>query len=425
MPPYEESLGDSLILRSVRDERDIERYAAFNTAVVSEMQGISCAHLLRHHPEIGYGDFLMVEDERSGEVVSTTCLIPWHCRYEDIILDVAMLEMVATHPEYRHRGLVRAQINRLHQMVSERGFDLSIIEGIPYYYRQYGYAYACDHWMRDSLPVWRVPERSVGQPYPCRLRPATVDDAPVLTQLYQDGMAALQIQTLRSSDYWRFLLQWVGYPVRLVEDAHGGRVIGYICTLPMGNKQGIMVIESGIASYEVGLAVLRQLKMETAGEIQLGWPQTSTLVQIGRSLGSLPLPTDQWLLRISDVAHFLCKIGPVLERRLAASDCAGLTADLCLNLFRQAFVLRFEAGKLTAVDSIGFVDASMGADGGDLCIPPEAFVRLVLGYRGLDELRDAWPDIVVKAGSCHVPQVLFPKMASYFWMPYLYCGPTP
>jgi hypothetical protein len=95
------------------------------------------------------------------------------------------------------------------------------------------------------------------------------------------------------------------------------------------------------------------------------------------------------------VARYLRKIGPVLERRVAASDCAGLTADLCINLYRQAYVLHFQAGKLIQVERVGFVDASMGAEGGDLNIPPDAFVRLVLGYRDLDELHDAWPDIRV------------------------------
>jgi predicted N-acetyltransferase YhbS len=428
LPPYEESLGDGLILRSVRDEQDIERYAAFHAMVVSEAEGITCAHLLRHHPEISYEDFLIVEDRRTGEVVSTICLIPWHCRYEDVILDVAMLEMVATHPQYRHRGLVRTQIKRFHEMVSDRNFDLAIIEGIPYYYRQYGYAYACDHWGRDSLPVWYIPDQPADQLHSYRLRQATVEDASILTQLYQDNVARLQLCTLRSLDYWRFLLQWAQYPVWLVEDLNEGQAVGYLCSITLPklkkNKPGMMVVESGIANHEVGMAVLRQLKTETVGEIQLGWPQTNTLVQIGRSLGSRPLPADQWLLRIPDIARFLSKIGPVLERRIATSDCAGLTADLCLNLFRQAFVLHFKAGKLVKVASVGFVDASMGADGGDLCIPPEAFIRLVFGYRNLDELRDAWPDIIVKPASRYWLETLFPKITSYFWMPYLYWGPT-
>jgi hypothetical protein len=171
------------------------------------------------------------------------------------------------------------------------------------------------------------------------------------------------------------------------------------------------------------MAALRRLRSATDGVIQLAWPQTGDLIQAARSLGSAPRPTYQWLFRLTDVPAFLRKIGPVLERRLAASDCAGWTGDLSINLFRETFTLRFDAGRLVSVNPVGFVDSSMGADGGDLCIPPDAFVRLVLGYRGLDALWDAWPDIVVRPSSRHLVDVLFPEITSYLCMPYNYLGP--
>jgi GNAT superfamily N-acetyltransferase len=99
--PFSQRLSAELVLRSVQDERDVERFAAFNTAINGAEQGITCDRLLRYHPEVGYDDFLLVEDERRGEIVSTTCLIPWRCRFGSMTLAVAMLEMVATHPDYR------------------------------------------------------------------------------------------------------------------------------------------------------------------------------------------------------------------------------------------------------------------------------------------------------------------------------------
>jgi hypothetical protein len=84
--------------------------------------------------------------------------------------------------------------------------------------------------------------------------------------------------------------------------------------------------------------------------------------------------------------------------------------------------MRFEAGRLAGVDSLVFVDASMGADGGHLCIPPEAFTRLVTGYRTLDDLYDAWPDIVVKPEVRNLVDVLFPRLESYLFTPYHYMG---
>jgi hypothetical protein len=49
-------------------------------------------------------------------------------------------------------------------------------------------------------------------------------------------------------------------------------------------------------------------------------------------------------------------------------------------------------------------------------------VRLVLGYRTLDQLLDAWPDIVIRPSSRHLLETLFPKCRAYFSMPYFYFG---
>ena len=182
------------------------------------------------------------------------------------------------------------------------------------------------------------------------------------------------------------------------------------------------MVESGITNQEVALAVLRLLKARTGGEIRVSWPRNGTLARLAHTMGSAPVVDGQWLFHITDPASFLTKISPVLERRLAVSDCHDLTKDLIINLFRQAYQLCFQSGKLVRVDALGFVDSSMGADGGDLCIPPDAFVRLVLGYRGLDELVDAWPDIVMKVESRYLVDVLFPKVDSYFYATYAYFG---
>ena len=419
MLPDEEDLGDGLILRTVRDERDVERYAALN-ATIAEEQGITCAHLLRHHREISYRDFLLVEDARSGEVVSTTCLIPWHCRYEHIPIEVAMLEMVLTHPAYRHHGLIRAQVRRFHRMVCERDYDLSIIEGIPYYYRQYGYAYAVDHRAYDALPLSRIPEEREGRTSEYRLRPATVADIGALTELCVRAAATEQVADVRGEEHWRYLLEWAHYPVRMVERRADGHPAGYIVALRMGRGKGTQVLESAVMSHEVALAALHQIKAEGGTELHLSWSPRGSLVRTARSLGSAPLPAHyQWLLRITDVGRFLRVIGPVLEGRLTRSDCAGLSAELCLNLFREAYVLCFREGKLLRAEAVGFVDSSMGADGGDLCIPPEAFTRLVVGYRDLEALRDAWPDIVWRDSSRRWLDVLFPRMDSWLRMPYM------
>jgi len=419
---YEEKLDNGLLLSSIRDERDIERYAAFNSEFNNANEGINSDLLIRRFPGATYDDYLFIEDTHTGQVVATICLIPWQFSFEGIAQRAAQLELVLSHPKYCRQGLVKILIKRFKQMVVECQYDLSFIWGIPYYYRQYGYAYCIEDSTFESLPIWRIPDALECETGAYKLRKAVLEDVPVLTEIYHNAMQSLQFYTLRSQEHWKYLLEWAKFPVQVVEDQRTRHAAGYIGLGKQTYNTSVQIFESGITNQEVGFAVLRALKAEVGGEIQVSWPQNSTLARLARSLGSVTLPGSQWLLHIPDPAGFLAKIGPAIEQRLAASDCKDLTEDLTINLFRQAFRLRFKSGKLVGVDAMGFVDSSMGADGGDLCIPPEAFVRLLLGYRGLDELRDAWPDIVLKAKSRHMVDVLFPKIASYFTPTYNYFG---
>lgn len=417
-PPVFQRLDDDLVLYGVRDERDAARFAGFNGTVNGADQGATSAALLNGHPTVQRDQFLIVEDTRTGAVASTTCLIPWRCRLEDVTLDVAMLEMVVTHPDYRRRGLVAAQVAQFHRTVTEAGFDLSIIEGIPYYYRQFGYAYALDHVGRDVLRASSVPVP--GDAPTITLRRAAEDDIPTLMDFYATTMQPLTFYTARDAAYWRYLLTTAHYPTYLVEPATGGAPLGYISGWRHGDHV-LALAESGIPAAATALAVLQHCA-QSVDELWLGWPATSTLVQIGRSLGGAPAHADQWLVRIPDLARLLDKLAPVFARRLAASAWAGHTGALTLNLFRSAYRLHFADGALTSTEPLGFRDASMGADGGDLCIPQDAFVRLLLGYRELGELADAWPDIVVRPAARHLLAVLFPKFPSYLWLLYMQCG---
>jgi hypothetical protein len=323
-----------------------------------------------------------------------------------------MLEMVVTHPDYRRRGLVRTQIDRFHKVVAERGFDFSIIQGIPYYYRQYGYAYALDHTPLTVLPTSRI---SIETSSRYRRRLAGLDDIDVLGQLYQKTMAQHQWSVYRSAEYWSYLLQQMAYPVHLLEDSQAGQAVGYMTVYR--HRDSLRVQENGITSAAVAQAGLSGLNEAGITGVQIAGPPTNSLVQLVRSLGGNLLPADQWLWRITAVADLLTRLKPVFERRLANSDWAGITTELSLNLYRQAYGLKIETGQLT-IEPLGFVDASMGAGGGDLCIPPEAFVRLLLGYRSLTDLSDAWPDIRVKPASRYLLETLFPPLEAHILMPY-------
>ena len=134
-------LGDSLIMRRATPE-DTEALAAFNAHVHSD-QGWDTPdeHFrvwirdLMTNPPPGFrpDDFTVVENTTSGEIVSSMNLIPQTWRYADIEIPVGRPELVGTHPNYRRRGLVRAQFEIVHQWSTTYGHVMQAITCIPWY----------------------------------------------------------------------------------------------------------------------------------------------------------------------------------------------------------------------------------------------------------------------------------------------------
>ena len=356
---FEKRIGDGLILRAVRNQADQDKYITFNAVYNNAFEGASGACLMRHHPETTFDDYWLIEDETNGQIVSTTCLLPWTSHFAGVDLRLAQLEMVLTHPDYRGRGLIRAQMRHFEQTANERGFDLCIIQGIPYFYRQYGYAYALDCLTSEVLPAWKIPNRQLGAAPPLRLRPASSPDIPRLTQLYDEAASVLDFHVCRSDIYWKYLLDAAKYPVEMVENAQTGEPLGYVVITR--SAESMRILENSLPSATAAHALLHMLKAERKEQISILWPQDNQLVALARSLGSRTKPDGQWLVRIPNISRFLTKIAPVLERRLASSGWRQLHAELTINLFREAYRLRFEQGRLAAVVPLGFVDSVDGS----------------------------------------------------------------
>lgn len=408
-----ERLGDGFVLKSVESAEDAARYASFSGRFNGPSEEKACRLLLESFPGARWEDFLFVEREEDGEILATACLIPWQCSYEGIPLRAAMVEMVLSHPGHRRLGLIRLLMERHSRSMCEQGYDLGVIWGIPYYYRQYGYAYCINGNTAEALPSCLVPEAPGGDGH-YTIRRAKDSDIPALSALHDAANARLGISVTRDAAHWQYLLGAVGYPVWLVQN-NAGDAEGYIVFGDEGNARA-SVPEHGFLTAGAGLFALQWLKGKACA-INVGWPEKSLLAELARSLGSCPTQPGQWLIRLVDIPKFLTRIAPALENRLADAGYGDMAGSLTLNLYRQAYTLRFDGGRLAGAQCVGFSDSSMGADGGDLCVPPNAFTRLAMGFRTIDELTDAWPDIVVRPGSRRLLEALFPRLDSYIAMP--------
>ena len=120
-------LGNGLVMRRSTPE-DADALAEFNGTVhgdnEADKQRVAAWTrdlLTRPHPTLSPGDFTIVEETTSGRVVSSLNLIPQTWTYEGIEFGVGRPELVGTLPEFRNRGLVRAQFEEIHKWSAERG----------------------------------------------------------------------------------------------------------------------------------------------------------------------------------------------------------------------------------------------------------------------------------------------------------------
>ena len=415
--PYRQPLSDCLVVRTAANEGDVARVAEFNGVVHGPGIVGMTRNLFLHHPATRGRDLVFVEDERSDQIVSSLCLIPWTWRYAGVDISAGEMGIVGTLEAYRRRGLVRAQVGYFQQRLQERGCLLSQIQGIPYFYRQFGYEYALPLEGGLRLELRDVPEQPEAL---FTFRLATLDDLPVLLRLYDEAAQDLAIHTGRDAAIWQYLLTCTdGTEMEaenwLLQDA-AGHVAGYL-RLPRHHfGEELVVNEVSRLDFDAALAALRHLK--TLAEerakpgIRLTLPDNCTLMRLARSLGAHDLGTYAWQIYVPDMTALLRVLAPAFERRLAASPFAGLTREVQLRLYRETIALRFVAGRLTEVANLGFTRR------GDVNFPPLAFIPLLLGYRTVEELRAAYPDVNVKPTWRLLVDTLFPKVTSFIYTVY-------
>jgi hypothetical protein len=419
--PFVRTLDHNLCLKSVSTTDDIERLGAFNLLIHGE-SGIDAMtrHLIMYHPDTRPEHWLFVEDESSGDIVATLCLIPWTWCYENVKLKAAEMGIVGTREDFRRRGLIRALDRRFKELLTEGNFDLSHIQGIPYFYRQLGYEYAIPLGAGGGWRIepYQIPDTGDSAPY--SFRPATVNDISVLMGMYETATRDLDISTTRDADTWRYLLQHATGTATegdtwIVLDG-SGEPVGYWRIELGGFGKGLNIYEASYLDHPALLAVLVQCKKLAAERskpyIRLNLPANHPLARTARAWGAADLGYYAWQIHLPDIVRLLRKLAPVLERRIAGSAFTGLTQTVCLNLYREAFDLRFDAGKLVDVTRAGF------RDGGDINVPPFAFTPLVLGYRSREELAAMYPDVSIWGQSQYLTDTLFPKMESFIYTIY-------
>ena len=382
----QQPLAGGLLMRTAANTSDVERVAEFNAIIHGAGVAPMTRHLFLDHPNTSGRDLIFVEDPATGQVVSSICLIPWNWRYDGIAVLAGEMGIVGTLEAYRRRGLVRQQVTFFKQRLRERGCLISHIQGIPYYYRQFGYEYALplEGGLRMLLHGGPKPPAT-----PFQFRLATDADLPAMMRMYDEAAQDVALSVVRSEAEWRYLRTCTAGSEMACEDwlidDGARRPAGYF-RLPLTHfGEELTINEVSRLSMDAAVATLCHLK--TLAEernkpgLRLNLPAASALVAVGRQFTDREFSTYAWQIHVPDMTALLRTLTPVLERRLAASPLAGLSVELPICLYCETIRLRFEQGRLVDVANVGPTER------GPVNIPPLQFIPIVLGYKSLEEQR--------------------------------------
>lgn len=441
---FRRDLGDGLVLRWSTIE-DTEQIATLHGLVHREQADAPPnAHYIRQirglmngdYPLMGPEDFGIIEDKsREGNpVVASTCLWKHTWTYEGIPFGVGRPEAVATHPAYRHRGLIRALFEMVHARSEAEGDLVQAITGIAYFYRQFGYEYALELEDRRATPLVLIPKAQEDEPERYALREATAHDIPVMEELYKRRQKHSIVSELPTRKLWLYEIEtWKQHPelrhtftfLRIV-DAEG-KTVGFVAcdAYRRGRAMGVWLLEfvEGVNMQRVLPSVLRALCAYGLG-IKPILPDTEAFQEISFSLGTThPVhellgealdhprePPYAWYIRVKDLPAFLLHIAPALEQRLATSSVAGLSQEIKLNFYRGGLRMVFERGRLVGAEDWQTPIYGSPADG---AFPPLVFLQVLFGHRNIEALRQIFPDVWVSGEARPVLRALFPTRPSF------------
>ncbi|MGQ9893830.1 MAG: GNAT family N-acetyltransferase [Roseiflexus sp.] len=273
---------------------------------------------------------------------------------------------LVTHPEWYGRGVATALMHDAARRANERQMGLILLDGIAGFYRRFGYVDVFDttrHAVsRASLAAW---SRS-----PYHVRPATLNDAPVLMELYERHYAGYSGSFVRSLAWQRHDLAWrlADHPPLIACD-ETGRVRGYLLVPLYAPRHH--AVEAAADDWNAALALLQYHASAVAEATDIDWSLPSDSPMFYALADRLNLtsrtyrhPDEGWMALPAHLPTLFAAIAPLLEERRRA-------------VRGEAFWLRI--GDAAPVLAVG--QGSGTPERPTAVLTPQGFMQLLFGFR--------------------------------------------
>lgn len=357
--------------------------------------------LYENHPQMTARNFYALWDGYT--MVATLNIIPQTWSIGGVPLRMAEMGLVATHPRYRGRGLQKRLNAEFDKQTKVEGYHLAGLEGIPYFYRQFGFEYAVPLDENATIPLAKLPYE--GSPL---FSPLLQSEIPQAMKLLENVQKQYTVYSIRSLREWETQEKtcWVGEHYSTTHALReGGKLKAYV-RVETKDKKILLHEHVGVdAKTSPGVAAFLLRLGEEKGATDLvsresySEPFSEYLLKLGASRRA----AYAWQMKVVDHKRTLETLAPVYEERIEKSPLKGYTGSIPFNFYKVAVSISFKNGKFA-----GAVEVP-AEQKGDILINPQVFPKLLLAYRSLDEVMAEYPDIRIKPEYIPIIATLFPK----------------
>ncbi|MCP3983581.1 MAG: hypothetical protein GY723_04290 [bacterium] len=300
---------------------------------------------------------------------------------------------------------------------------MQVIDGIPWYYRQYGYEMAAQRYGGRDLSCAELPAEPLAG---LRVRSAEASDARFVSGVYDHAMLRYRLACKRDEAFWKFEIDG-RHPLTTqtrslkIVETESGEPRAVFNHVPILIDRGhtwtpFLEVANGISWRPPLMAALHHLREFGSGlEKTSKTEHTGAALALGadhpafevlRGAGKRRRPYA-WYVRVADLPGFLLHVAPALEARLAESCFGGHDGTLSLSFYKSGVRLLWQKGRLVRATPW----RPSTEEPGDAAFPDLTFLHLLLGHRSIEELEAAFPDVQVKEPG--LLEALFPKRGSF------------
>jgi predicted N-acetyltransferase YhbS len=348
-------------------------------------------------------------DKTANKYVGTVNLVVMPIRYGNVILKSAELGIVATAKDYQGRGINKKLMEIFFNKAEELGYNIIAIEGIPYFYRRYGFNYAIP---MGSVNLNLDKVESKGDK-DIVIRVAKEEDIAFIADNFREASKIADLCTVKGKGIIKAqMLDYISPVTRkkyLIIKKNQTK-IGYLA-LNSGDEVQICDISDNL-SFKIYEAVIDYFKGQGKSFINIDIPRESKFIKLMDRYGCNWKQWYSWQIKILDEFKFLTDIKSVLEERLNNSIYKDEQVEFYYDNFRELIKFEIDNGR------INLIKEERKEAKWDFNLNPQGAIKLFLGEKSRSEINSFLPDCNVNHRYRDLINILFPRMNSHFYMNY-------